>query len=204
MPKVTDEYKQNVREKILATAGILFARKGYHATSMDDIVRESGLSKGAIYGYFESKDDLFLSLSDEQLASIIDNMRAAFSEKDSARKKLEKAAEIHFRQIIEPDDVWCVTLERWVESPKIPSLGKRIRRRYDLANKFLSEIIEEGKRSGEFRKDVDSEAISSVLLATIRGLAVHTRMGQEFDWQKIKAALLSVLFDGISAGRASA
>jgi AcrR family transcriptional regulator len=39
-----------------------FARKGYHNTTMDDIVAESGLSKGTLYWYFKSKDDLFLSL----------------------------------------------------------------------------------------------------------------------------------------------
>jgi len=200
-PKVTDEYRQNVRDKILATASSLFARSGYHATSMDDIVCECGLSKGAIYGHFKSKEDLFLALSDKQLESIINNMRAAFSPNDSAKEKLMKAAEIHFSQIRNPDDVWCVTLEYWIESSKVPSFEKRIQKRYDLAHKFLSEIIDEGKKKGEFRKGIDSDAISSLLLATVRGLAVHMRMGAEFDWEKIKGALLVVLFDGMLADK---
>ena len=198
-PKVTDEYRQNVREKILATASRLFARNGYHATSMDDIVCECSLSKGAIYGHFKSKEDLFLDISDKQLESVISSMRAAFSEKDSAKEKLMKAAEMHFRQIRNPNDVWCVTLEYWVESSKVPSFEKRVQRRYDMAHKFLAEIIEEGKKKGEFRKDVDSDALSSVLLATVRGLAVHLRMGTEFDWHKIRGTIMSVIFNGIAA-----
>lgn len=204
MPKVDEKHRQDVRERILETAGALFARKGYHVTSMDDIVRESGLSKGAIYGYFESKEDLFLTLSDNQLASIIGNMRAAFSPGDTATTKLMKAAEIHFRQIRDPNDVWCATLERWIESPRIPSLEKRIRKRYDLAHDFLAGIIEEGRKNGEFRKGVDPAALSSVLLATMRGLAIHARAGQDFDWLKIKATILSVIFGGILSDRGTA
>ena len=200
-PKVTDEYKQIVSEKILATASSLFARNGYHATSMDDIVKESGLSKGAIYGYFKSKEDLFLELSDKQLALTVEHMRAGFSPLDSAVNKLEKAAEIHFMQINDPNDVWRVTLELWVDSPRIPSLEKRVVKRYELAHKFLANIIEEGKRSGEFKKDTDADAVSSILLATVRGIAIHNNMGHKFNWQKIKASLLEVLFDGILADK---
>jgi len=196
-PKVTEEYKMNIRDKILQSAGALFSKNGYHMTSMDDIVKESGLSKGAIYGYFKSKDDLFLALSDRQLESTLDNMQDAFSPGDSARKKLMKAAEIHFRQITDPTDIWRVTLELWVESPGIPSLDKRVRKRYDLAHKFLADIIAEGKGNGEFRKNIDPEMLSSIILATIRGLSIHTRMGQNFDWQKIKKSLFALLYEGI-------
>lgn len=198
-PKITEEHKQEVCDKILAKSGALFARKGYHATSMDDIVKKSGLSKGALYGYFKSKEDLFLALSDKQLESVIGNMRAAFSEKDSAKEKLMKAAEIHFRQIRNPNDVWCTTLEYWIESSKVPAFEKRICRRYDLAHKFLAEIIDEGKKKGEFRKDLDSAVISTILLATVRGLAVHMRMGTRFDWDKTRKMLMSMIFNGIAA-----
>ena len=196
-PKVTEEYRNIVRDKILQSAAALFSQNGYHMTSMDDIVNESGLSKGAIYGYFKSKDDLFLALSDRQLESMIENMQDAFSPKDSAKNKLMKAAEIHFRQITDPNDVWRVTLELWVESPKIPSLEKRVRKRYDLAHKFLADIIAEGKANGEFRKDIDPDTISSILLAMIRGLSIHTRMGQRFDWQNIKKSLFALLHEGM-------
>lgn len=197
-PKVTEEYRNNVRDKILQSAGALFSKNGYHTTSMDDIVKESGLSKGAIYGYFKSKEDLFLALSDKQLESMIVNMKDAFSPEDSARNKLMKAAEIHFRQIMDPNDIWRVTLELWVESPRIPSLEKRVRKRYDLAHKFLADIIAEGKNNGEFRKDVDPDMFSSILLAIVRGLSIHTRMGQKFDWQKIKKSLFALLYEGIA------
>ena len=58
MPKISPALGQQRRDQILAAALACFARQGYHATSMDDVVRESGLSVGAIYTYFSSKEDL--------------------------------------------------------------------------------------------------------------------------------------------------
>lgn len=196
-PKVTEEYRNIVRDKILQSAAALFSRNGYHTTSMDDIVKESGLSKGAIYGYFKSKDDLFLALSDKQIESMIDCMQDVFSPNDSAKKKLMKAAEIHFRQITYLNDIWRVALELWAESPKIPSLEIRVRKHYDIVHKFFADIIYEGKKNEEFRKDIDPDMLSSILLATLGGLSIHTRMGQKFDWQKIKKSLFALLYEGI-------
>ena len=58
MPKVTEEYRVARRHEIAQAALRCFARKGFAATSMADIIAESGLSAGAIYGHFTSKDEL--------------------------------------------------------------------------------------------------------------------------------------------------
>ena len=58
MPKVTAEHRAARRQQILEAAWITFARNGFHATSMADIIAESGLSAGAVYGYFRNKEDL--------------------------------------------------------------------------------------------------------------------------------------------------
>ncbi|MFH1432657.1 MAG: TetR/AcrR family transcriptional regulator [archaeon] len=199
-PKVTDDYKQNVRERILVSAGSLFAQNGYHSTSMDDIVKECGLSKGAIYCYFRSKEDLFIALSDMRLATLLDDMKSAFSRNDTASMKLRKAAELHFRQLEDPDDVWRMTLELWVEAPRIPSLETRMKKRYEMTHSFIADIIREGKRNGEFRDDVDEGALSSIILGMLRGLSLHSnKMNQDFDWKRIKKTFLDALYDGIAA-----
>lgn len=200
-PKVTEEYKQAVREKILQSAENLFARKGYHETSMDDIVKESGLSKGAIYGYFESKQDLFLALSDKRLAFLLDRIQSIFLPEDSAAKKLEKALEITFSNRVEVTREVCrVNMELWVEAPRITSLQQRLNSRYETAHKFVAEIIKEGVKKGEFRQGIDPHALASVLLAAIDGLSLHwATTGQDFDWQKIKNTLSEVLGEGIRA-----
>src|ERR1700690_2384692 len=67
MPRVSDDYMTRRREEILAAAKACFAREGFHATSMRDIYRECGLSAGAVYNHFASKEELVRALGEEQL-----------------------------------------------------------------------------------------------------------------------------------------
>lgn len=62
MPKVSAEHLANRRKEILAAAAVCFARDGFHRTSMQDIVRESGLSAGLIYRYFAGKDEMIAAI----------------------------------------------------------------------------------------------------------------------------------------------
>src|SRR5207249_8991221 len=59
MPKVVPEYKEEARSRILDAANKVFAERGYHEATMEDIAKRLGVSKGAIYLYFSSKEDLF-------------------------------------------------------------------------------------------------------------------------------------------------
>ena len=58
MPKVVPEYKEEAKTKIIEAARTVFAKKGYHDATMDDVAKEVGVSKGALYSYFKSKEDL--------------------------------------------------------------------------------------------------------------------------------------------------
>jgi AcrR family transcriptional regulator len=78
----------------MASAERLFAAKGFNGTSMNDIVKDSGFSKGAIYGHFESKERLFLSLWERQTIVGIGQLRQMFSPDDNAMDKLLKVAEM--------------------------------------------------------------------------------------------------------------
>src|SRR5262245_14062910 len=64
MPRVSAAREQEVRDRIVAAALRVFGNKGYHGSTIADVVRESGLSVGAIYTYFKGKDDLFLATCD--------------------------------------------------------------------------------------------------------------------------------------------
>jgi len=73
MPKVTDEYREARRDEILEAAMRAFHRKGFQAASMADIIEESGLSAGAIYGHFPSKSDLILTAATRVIGARMDD-----------------------------------------------------------------------------------------------------------------------------------
>src|SRR5258708_19234646 len=76
-----------------------FARQGYHATSMDDVVRESGLSVGAIYSYFASKEDLFLALSDDRAEQTLAYLNEVFRRPGPMADKSREAVAYFFAQL---------------------------------------------------------------------------------------------------------
>ena len=96
-PKVTDAYREKTRNGIVLAAEKVFARKGYNGASMDDIVEESGLSKGALYGYFKSKEDLFLALRARRIDFDLEQLLAAMPATASATDKLMKVGEVVLR-----------------------------------------------------------------------------------------------------------
>src|SRR5919197_4711710 len=101
MPKVSPAHEQHRRDQILAAAMACFARQGYHATSMDDVVRQSGLSVGAIYSYFPSKEELFLALCDYRTEQTLAYLNDLFRRPGPMVDKFAEAVDYFFRQLAE-------------------------------------------------------------------------------------------------------
>lgn len=70
MPRITEKRRQAQRARIVAATQTCFLRRGIHQTSMQDIIRESDLSAGAVYGYFASKDELIVASIAESMQSV--------------------------------------------------------------------------------------------------------------------------------------
>ena len=69
MPRVSAAYLEERRAHVLASAARCFAREGFHRATMQDVVRESGLSPGALYRYFASKEELVAAIAEERHAA---------------------------------------------------------------------------------------------------------------------------------------
>ncbi|GGL07590.1 TetR/AcrR family transcriptional regulator [Nocardia jinanensis] len=76
MPRVSNEHLERRRQQILDAARVCFVRKGFHQTSMQDVFTESGLSAGAVYRYFKSKDELVIALASTAAGDIRAQMTA--------------------------------------------------------------------------------------------------------------------------------
>jgi AcrR family transcriptional regulator len=202
-PKVSLEYKENTRDRILNAAQRLFEQKGYYETSMDDIVKESGLSKGAIYGYFESKEDLFESLQAGEYNRTLEQANALLSGEGSARSKLEKIADIYFLSQDESSRKQCrMTLEFSATSLRMKPVHIKIEDQYTRVHDLLAAIIKEGIRKGEFRKGIDVDSIASLLVATVDGLTLRwATTDAQIDWKRVRDAIVDLTLQGISSSR---
>ena len=82
MPRISAARASAQRERILDAALTCFAREGFHAATMQDIVAESGLSPGAIYGYFKGKTEVVMAIASERHAMERQRMREALAAAD--------------------------------------------------------------------------------------------------------------------------
>ena len=81
---MSDEAKERRREVILAAAKRVFAKKGYHATTMGDVAKAARISYGSVYWYFDSKDALFHALMDDQELALRNHIDAALADLDGS------------------------------------------------------------------------------------------------------------------------
>ena len=70
MPKVTEEHRLARRAQIVAAARRCVIEEGFHKTTMADVIRESGLSAGAVYGYFKSKEEIVAAIAEDALSTV--------------------------------------------------------------------------------------------------------------------------------------
>ena len=195
MPKVTPAHEQKRREQILEAAMVCFARQGYRATSMEDIVRESGLSVGAIYTYFPSKEDLFLALADQRKDQTLSYLRELFRRPGAMAGKMAEAIDFFFDQLAEDHTQLArVSFEFWSESSKSERLHARQCERLDTIRQFFLWMLGEAKRQGELRADVDVASATALLMALNDGLFMHHVQGvQSVPREALKAAYVSLV-----------
>ncbi|MCH9035735.1 MAG: TetR/AcrR family transcriptional regulator, partial [Chloroflexi bacterium] len=101
-PKVSEEYLEARRQQILDAAVVCFSRRGFYLTTLEDIHKKAGLSKGAVYHYFKSKEDIIDALrsrSAKDDASILANTECA----ESPVARLVQLTEFTYRRMLRPE-----------------------------------------------------------------------------------------------------
>jgi AcrR family transcriptional regulator len=201
VPKISPAHEQQRRAQILAAAMACFARQGYHATSMDDVVRECGLSVGAIYSYFGSKEDLFLALSDDRAEQTLAYLNELFRRPGPMADKSREAVDYFFRQL--SDDLIPlarVNVEFLREAAQSERLKERQQRRCATIRQFLCWLLTEAQQRGEVRADVDVPAAAELMLALNEGILLLAVAGlREIDLATLKPAYISLLNSGLAS-----
>ncbi|MGW8180415.1 MAG: TetR/AcrR family transcriptional regulator [bacterium] len=190
---------QERRQQIMQAAMSCFARKGYHKTTMDDIVAESGLSKGTLYWYFKSKDELFFSLVNSFFLEVQQDMDAIFEQDTTASDKLHSMAHEFARLYEEVAEFLNVFFEFWMQGTLNEQLNQLFRSMLVEYRGKLAGVIEEGEKTGEFKK-VDADQLAVTVMAAYDGLWFYKMlMPDEVDLDRASRAFIETLFAGLAA-----
>ena len=195
-PRVTDQYKTEVKEKIVQAAIATFSKYGYDKTRMDDIAKSAKLGKGTLYLYFKSKEVLFYAISENSIKELKEQLSKLFSKKEDLVHDAEKFYD-QYRNLIHDSEK--VSFEMIAESSRNPKLRKALYEQrmkvYDIVIDYLRRQIEKGF----FRKDMDVNAIASGLVALYDGLTISKLLGiSEYYNKKAWTQTIRAIFTGIN------
>src|ERR1700760_3240080 len=142
MPKITNIKREERRQQILDAALRCFSRDGFHATTTADIVRESGISQGALYLYFATKEDIVVALADDRHQGELFLNALAQSEQDPVRGLLSMI-ELYGKGLGDPQrlDMRRVGIQGWAEALRNSVIRKSVLEGFTNVRKALVTLI---------------------------------------------------------------
>ncbi len=183
MPKISEAKKEERKKIILASAAEVFGCKGYSESSIDDIVKHSGISKGGIYTYFPTKEAIFLEIAEKRFEARSDLVKD-LSKIESAAKRIET----YIRWLLETlDDPKVISRSRfsfefWTVISRNKEKGHLAKSRYEKFAKELESVILYGIEQKEFRSDLEVKSAVLILLSSMDGVGfMSTVMGKEIS-----------------------
>ena len=186
MPKISEERRAERREQILEGARRCFAENGYEGATVAKLEDETGLSRGAIFNYFPSKEDLFIELA----------------VRDSARMSeiwVSDGLEAVVREVVELDPAWLsVYLELFRRLRTDADFRDRIEARHKAVAPANRARVEQAQRDGEFRDDIAPKEIGTFVNLVLNGLALMRAGGEELPSTDL---VLELLRDAIGPAR---
>ncbi|HET6531713.1 MAG TPA: TetR/AcrR family transcriptional regulator [Actinoplanes sp.] len=172
MPRVSEDHLTARREQILVAARACFLRHGIHSTSMQDLIREAGLSVGAVYRYFKSKNDIINAVAESVVGGILVALRDVLAKDLPLIDTMSEVLDVIDTQL-GPDGAFPLAVQIWAESTLDPAIGAIVRDRYQGLREVFQQVARDAVRRGEVPPDADIDAVASALFAMIPGYALQ-------------------------------
>ena len=172
MPRVSEEHLIARREQILAAARVCFLSKGLHNTSMQDLIHEAGLSVGAVYRYFKSKNEIIVAIA----ATVVGNVQEHIDGVAGRRLPLADSMSLVLDAVEEqlgPGGFLPIALQVWSEATIDPTIGAIVRERYEALRASMRVLVVHAVEDGELAPDADVDAVTAVLYGMLPGYALQ-------------------------------
>ena len=205
------DHAETRRRAILVAAADLFDARGYAATTMEEVAAGAGISKGSIYNYFRSKNDLFTQLYSEMTAVDEDQADALLGRPGSAMQKIEALMDYWFNRLDEHMRLGRLTLEFWATGAREQEnggLSSLLQGTYGRWLDRIAEVLAAGVANGELSGQLDPRPAANMFIGVLNGLLVHMilNVGVRVDEELLPAVKRSVLagLGATAAGEAHA
>ena len=163
------ELQDRRKEQIMSAALSVVVAKGYDQSRMDDIVEKSQLSKGAIYWYYKSKEEVYLSLVDYWFLQYSSGVVDTLQQQESASDQLKALFDFFIEQFDKNPATFKLLVEFWRLAGLNPDFNAKLQQVYSDFLEYIIEIIKVGIANGEF-KNVEPRITALSILINIEGI----------------------------------
>ncbi len=197
MPKIDPAVREDRRQRFVDAAWRCVARKGFRDTTIDDVCAEIGASKGAFYGYFDSKRALLIALLEDDASDLDALMEALDRRSLTAVECLRRFTKAMLDRGDDQGKVQ-VRADLWAVSLTEPAVRERVAALVGHRRQLLRTWVQEAVANGELVLEVAPNAFAAVLLALGDGLMLHNAIDATgFRWPNIARAV-DEIFAGLS------
>ena len=195
--------RAQTRARLLQAASEVFAKHGYDRASLDDVAAAAGLTKGAVYSSFASKDELFYALMreriDERLALVAAAVDRQTTLEDSTRDAGAGLVELIFSQA----DWHLLFIEFWARAVRDPSLREEFARQRRSARELIARFLEQQAARLGIELPAPAYQLAVAVLALSNGIAIEQLADPDTVDPSVFGTTLGLLLDGLGMPTAS-
>jgi AcrR family transcriptional regulator len=190
MPKLKPDTQRARREHILDAAERCFARTGFHRTTMQDICKEALISPGALYVYFNSKEDLIAGLAERDRSDFAERF-ADLSEAADLMQSLSELGNHYF--VDEPAHKRTMCLEIGLESTRNPKVGEIYRSVDRYVHASFEKLFAALQAEGRIAPDVDIPTLTQLFSVIGDGMLMRRALDPDFDAAALVPAVMVLI-----------
>jgi AcrR family transcriptional regulator len=203
MPKIVNRDKK--RSEIAQKAIAVLAKRGFQATTIQEIADAAGLGKGTIYHYFKTKEEILLAVSEQMFREMERSFGVALLRINEPMEKLAALIEEALHVTEDLEHLFIIYTELWLMNVRGDHSGDFIsimKRLHNDLKDLVARMIEEGKKQKFWAEDTDSDALASYLISSFDGVIAHYMMDKEsFDMKRVTKEFIRFLLSQGAAGK---
>jgi AcrR family transcriptional regulator len=204
LPKISEKRRQSRRQEVLDAALACFSENGFHQTGMADIVARSGMSHGAVYGYFRAKDDIIEALADDrhQSEALLNAVAKKIEDPLEALRALVRA---YAEALTDPAGAARrrVGIHGWSEALRNRRVHARVVEGVDIPRALIVGQVERAQRMEKLPRRLSADAVARSLVALFQGFVLQVAWGEAISVDSCVAVVDAMLLGLAQAGSAS-
>ncbi|AYF76327.1 TetR/AcrR family transcriptional regulator [Nocardia yunnanensis] len=196
MPRVSEEHLERRRQQILDAAQTCFARKGLHATTMQDVFAESGLSAGAVYRYFKSKNDIVEALSTDATVDVRAALsEAVYSDPLPTPPELVRIMSTAIVRLSAPSGPVRIIPQAWSLALTDPNIADYVRTGILGIRRLWLDYADRMREVGWLPPDADTDAVAKIFLGLLPGFILQHLILGDADPDTFARGIAEILPD---------